>query len=92
MTVLKLCIVALNAVMAVRAFQAGTITDRLLGAVLITGLVLLFTTPVSFAACWLIACAGAYLISQILTSARLLSRGLPVLAGLLAGVLCWISW
>ena len=91
LTVLTVCIVALNAVMAVRAFQSGTTADRLLGAVLIVGLILLFTIPVLFSAYWLIAGAGAYLVSQVMTSARLLSRGLPIVAGTLAGVLCWVS-
>ncbi|MFT6275314.1 MAG: hypothetical protein ACJAZ0_001408 [Halioglobus sp.] len=88
---LKLCIVVLNAVMAFRAFQSGTLTDRLLGAVLVIGLILFFTIPTSFSACWLMACAGVYLVSQVMTSARPLSRGLPILAGALAGVLCWAS-
>jgi hypothetical protein len=91
LTVLKVCIAALNALMAVRAFQSGTTTDRLLGSVLIVGLILLFTIPELFAAYWLIACASAYLISQVMTSARALSRGLPIVAGMLAGVLCWVS-
>jgi hypothetical protein len=83
--------VALNGMMAVRAFQSGTKADRLLGAVLLIGLILMFTVPEQWAAYWLIACAGAYLISQVMTSARPLSRGLPILAGVLAGLLCWFS-
>ncbi|MFT6050550.1 MAG: hypothetical protein ACJAZ0_001786 [Halioglobus sp.] len=80
---LKLCIGALNTIMALRAFQSGTVKDHLLGPVLIIGLILFFTISTSFSAYWLMACAGAYLVSQIITSARPLSRDLPVLAGVL---------
>ena len=88
--ILKLGIVALNTVMAIRAFQSGSYPDRLLGATLVVGLILLFTAPVLLSTCWLIACACAYLTSQILTSARLLSRVLPILSGLFAGLFYWI--
>ena len=88
LAIVKVCVVVLYALMAVRAFQSGEKTDRLLAAVLVIGLILLFTIPITLATYWLIACAGAYLISQILTSARVLSRGLPILAGALVWVLC----
>ena len=91
LTVLQGCVVLLYAVMAARAFQSGTTADRLLGVVLLVGLILIFTVPTPVAAWWLIACAGAYLISQIMTSARMLSRGLPMLAGVLTAAWCWCS-
>lgn len=89
--VLKIGIVLLYLFMAVRALQSGTTTDRFLCAALLLGVILMFVVALPLSACWLIACAVAYLASQIMTSARLLSRGLPILAGLLVGTLWWIS-
>lgn len=91
MTIVKMCIVTLYLLMSVRAIQSGTMNDRLLVAAMLIGLILLFVAPLPLSACWLIACAGGYLISQVVTSARMLSRGLPLLAGTLTGVLWWMS-
>lgn len=91
MTIVKVCVVTLYLIMSIRAVQSGTMTDRFLVAAMLIGLVLLFVAPLPFSACWLIACAGGYLISQVVTSARMLSRGLPLLAGALTGVLWWMS-
>ena len=56
-----------------------------------SGVMLLLLVPIPYAGSWLVACAGAYLISQIMTSARPLSRGLPILAGVLVGALIWLA-
>ena len=78
-TWLMVAVTALTLLMAVRAFQSGTILDRVLGGFLLVGLVLLFMAPDSIAVCWLAMGASFYLISQIITSARMLSRALPLL-------------
>jgi cell division protein FtsW (lipid II flippase) len=86
--VLKTCVVALFLLMVVRAFQSGSTLDRVLGGYLLVGLVLLFTLPALIASSWLTLGACAYLASQVLTSARVVSRALP----LLGGVLVWMLY
>ena len=83
MILIKVSIAVLVALMGVRAFQSGTTWDRFLGTVLFAGLLVLFLAPRLIAVGWLLAACGWYLTSQILTSARLVSRALPVLAGAL---------
>ncbi len=81
--ILKVCVTSLYLLMAVRAFQSGTTIDRLLGVYLLAGLVMLFTLAKSIATACLLAGAAAYLVSQVLTSARWVSRALPLLAAVL---------
>ena len=80
MVILKVGVTTLFLLMAVRAFQSGTTVDRLLGAYLLAVLAILFTAALPVATVFLLAGAAAYLVSQVLTSARWVSRTLPLLA------------
>lgn len=71
-------IAVLFALMAFRAFRSGSATDYLLSATQVVG-VLLLLSPWRELACYLLLItAVAYLISQVLTGARVVSRLLPV--------------
>lgn len=85
--VIKACITGLYALMGVRAFQSGTGMDRLLGVFLLGGLLMLFLAPEPVAVGGLLLGAVWYLTSQILTSARMVSRALPIVAGMLVALL-----
>ncbi|MCB1703615.1 MAG: hypothetical protein KDI17_02075 [Halioglobus sp.] len=74
---------ALFALMAFRAIRSGTALDYLLGASQVIGVLLLFTAYREVACYLLLASAIAYLVSQLLTGARAISRLLP-LAGAVA--------
>lgn len=86
----KIGITGLFSLMGVRAFQSGTGMDRLLGAFLLAGLLMLFLAAEMVAVGWLLLGAAWYLVSQVLTSARLVSRALPVLAGALVALFCYL--
>lgn len=64
--------------MAIRAVQSGSKTDILLSMSLVTGAVMLFFAPPLVATLWITLTAIGYLVSQILTHARPISRVLPV--------------
>lgn len=91
-TILLATTFALYALMALRALQSASFWDRVLAAALVVGLALLVVLPGPVASAWLLGCALAYLVSQVNTGARPLSRALPVVAGLLAGVLGAAYW
>lgn len=86
----KTCITGLFALMGLRAFQGGTGMDRLLGVFLLAGLLMLFLAPEMVAVGWLLLGAAWYLVSQVLTSARLVSRTLPILAGAFVALLYYL--
>ena len=72
-------VTALFALMAFRAFRSGSRLDYLLGAVQCVGLLLLLMTNFrTFALGLLLVTALAYLASQIVTGARVISRVLPL--------------
>lgn len=71
-------VVALFALMAVRAVRSGSVLDYLLAATQCIGLVLLFSAYREIACYLLLFTAFAYLVSQVLTGARLVSRLLPL--------------
>lgn len=75
---LFLLIAALFSLMAFRAFRSGSPLDYLLGATQCVGLLLLFGNFRQLAYYLLLLTACAYLLSQILTGARLVSRLLPL--------------
>ena len=75
---LFLVIAALFSLMAFRAFRSGSPVDYLLGATQCVGLLLLFGNFRQLACYLLLVTACAYLMSQILTGARLVSRLLPL--------------
>jgi hypothetical protein len=75
---LFLVIAALFSLMAFRAFRAGSPVDYLLGAAQCVGLLLLFSNFRQLACYLLLVTACAYLLSQILTGARPVSRLLPL--------------
>lgn len=77
--VLTLVIAALFALMAYRAFRSGSAVDYLLGATQCLGVVLLFTVYREFASYLLLISAFGYLLSQLLTGARSVSRLLPII-------------
>jgi hypothetical protein len=65
--------------MAFRAFRSGSAVDYLLCATQLVGvLLMLFSDFRQFASWLLLASAFAYLVSQMLTGARLVSRLLPL--------------
>lgn len=70
--------VALFSLMALRAFSSGSATDYLLGGAQCAGLVLLLTDYSQIACYFLLFTACLYLLSQIMTQARLASRLLPI--------------
>lgn len=84
--VLEIVITLLFAVMAFRAIRSGSTTDYGLAATQCVGLVLLWSAFHDVARYLLLLTAAAYLASQILTGARVISRVLP-LAGAVAIVL-----
>ncbi len=71
-------VAALFLLMALRAFRSAGTTDYLLGAAQCIGVLLLFSTYRQFALYILLLTAGAYLISQVMTGARVVSRLLPL--------------
>ena len=74
----SLLVAALFSLMAVRAFLSGSALDYLLSGTQCLGVVLLFSAYHDIARWLLLATAIAYLLSQVLTGARLVSRLLPV--------------
>ncbi len=85
-TMIHAAIAALFMVMAVRAVRSGSVLDYLLSAAQLVGVLMLFSSFVQVALYLLLLTAVAYLISQITTGARPISRILPV-AGAAAVVL-----
>ena len=76
---LSLAIAVLFSLMAFRAFRSGSALDYLLAATQCAGLLLLLLSDFRQFASWLLlASAFFYLLSQILTGARLVSRLLPL--------------
>ena len=72
--------------MAFRAFRSASTMDYLLGATQCVGLLLLVSNYRQFASYLLLITALAYLLSQIMTGAKPISRLLP-LAGAVTIVL-----
>ena len=79
-------VAALFALMAFRAFRSASRMDYLLGATQCVGLLLLLSNYREFAVYLLLITALAYLLSQVMTGAKPLSRLLP-LAGAAAIVM-----
>lgn len=77
-SVFTIVIAVLFSLMAFRAFRSGTAMDYGLSAAQCLGLLLLFTQYREFASYLLMITACAYLVSQILTGARPISRLLPL--------------
>ncbi len=75
---IRVAIAALFLLMAARAVSSGSATDYLIAASLIVGLLLLLTPLHAVGLYLLLPGAGAYLLSQVLTGARPVSRLLPV--------------
>jgi hypothetical protein len=74
----SMVIAALFLLMAFRAIRSGSTTDYLLAATQCVGVLLLLSTYRDAACYLLLLTAVAYLVSQILTGARLVSRLLPL--------------
>jgi hypothetical protein len=85
--VVTLLVALLFALMAVRAFLSGSVADYLLAGVQGIGVLLLFSDYRGVASWLLLASAAAYLLSQILTGARPLSRLLPLAGGVMVVIL-----
>lgn len=75
---LSVAIAALFSLMAFRALRSGSVTDYLLAAAQCAGLLLLLSDYRDVACYLLLLTAVAYLVSQVLTGARLISRLLPL--------------
>ncbi len=71
-------IAALFLLMAARAFRSGSRTDYALGTVQLLGVLALFSPWQYWALVLLLATAVGYLVSQVLTGARTISRLLPL--------------
>jgi hypothetical protein len=71
-------VTALFSLMAFRAFRSASTLDYLLGATQCVGLLLLLSSYRQFASYLLLLTALAYLLSQIVTGARPVSRLLPI--------------
>ena len=76
--VIYIVIAALFSLMAFRAFRSASTMDYLLGATQCVGLIFLLSNYRQFALYLLLITAFAYLISQIMTGAKPISRLLPV--------------
>lgn len=76
--VIYIVVVALFSLMAFRAFRSGSTVDYLLCATQCVGLLLLLSHYRQFALYLLLITALAYLLSQIMTGARPVSRLLPI--------------
>jgi hypothetical protein len=74
----SMVIAALFLLMAFRAIRSGSTTDYLLAATQCVGVLLLLSPYRDAASYLLLLTAAAYLVSQILTGARLVSRLLPL--------------
>lgn len=72
-------VAALFLLMAFRAFRSASVTDYLLAGTQCVGLVLLLAGFYQLAYYLLLITAAAYLLSQVVTGARPISRLLPVL-------------
>ncbi len=81
-----IAIAALFLLMACRALRSGSATDYLLAAVQCVGVLLLLSPYRQAAAYLLLLTALAYLVSQILTGARLISRLLPLAGAAMIGL------
>ncbi len=77
-TVTQAAIATLFLLMALRAARSGSVPDYLLAAAQLVGVLMLFSSHVKIALYLLLITAIAYLISQITTGARPISRILPV--------------
>jgi hypothetical protein len=71
-------VAALFSLMAFRAFRSASAMDYLLGATQCVGLLLLLSNFRQFASYLLLITALAYLLSQIVTGAKPISRFLPL--------------
>jgi hypothetical protein len=71
-------VAALFSLMAFRAFRSASTMDFLLGVAQCVGLLLLLSKYRQFALFLLLITALAYLLSQIVTGARPISRLLPI--------------
>ena len=89
-SVMPVVVAVLFALMAFRAIRSGTALDYLLGTTQGIGVLLLFTRYRELACYLLLLTAFAYLLSQVLTGARVSSRLLP-LAGAAAIVLALLG-
>lgn len=76
--VIYMVVAALFLLMAFRAFRSGSAMDYLLGATQCAGVLLLLSSYRQFASYLLLITASAYLLSQIVTGARPISRLLPL--------------
>ena len=83
-------VTALFSLMAFRAFRSASIMDYLLGAAQCVGLLLLLSNYREIALYLLFITALAYLLSQVLTGAKPISRLLP-LAGAAAIILALVA-
>ena len=79
-------VTALFSLMVFRAFRSASTMDYLLGATQCVGLLLLLSNYRQFASYLLLITASAYLLSQMVTGAKPISRLLP-LAGAAAIIL-----
>jgi hypothetical protein len=84
--VIYIVVAALFSLMAFRAFRSASTMDYLLCATQCVGLLLLLSNYRQFASYLLLITALAYLLSQIVTGAKPVSRLLPI-AGFAAIIL-----
>ena len=76
--VVHIIIAALFALMAFRAIRSASVTDYVLAGAQCVGLLLLLSDYRLVGLYLLLLTALAYLVSQIVTGARLISRSLPI--------------
>jgi hypothetical protein len=76
--VATIVVAALFSLMAFRALRSGSASDYLLAATQCIGVLLLLSTYRQFALYFLLLTAAAYLLSQVVTGARPISRLLPM--------------
>lgn len=80
----------LFALMAYRAFRSASKLDILLGSAQCLGVLCLFTAYRTPALYFLLLTALAYLVSQVLTGARPLSRMLPLAGAAVIVLSLWL--
>ncbi|MFT5445650.1 MAG: hypothetical protein ACI9DC_000811 [Gammaproteobacteria bacterium] len=77
-------ILILFSLMALRALRSGSVTDYLLCGAQFIGLLAMLGNYRQLGSYLLLITALAYLVSQIVTGARPISRSLPIAGGLVA--------
>ncbi len=87
--ILKLAISVVFGIMAVRAWQSASQSDCILAAAQLLGVIAMLVFDTSLALYFLLVTCAAYLLSQVLTGARVISYVLPLASAGIVGLYLW---